>query len=219
MRLRACTCHLVSSAPFPTPLRSVTFIQTNIRILDYVMTTLRSFVLPKRFGGTTASFTPSGSISASVHERSAMRRAPLTTRLRHIVFGCGVWFHIIIIVASAFSVAYRIYQILAAHPADEHGHRDLHSLGVELIRDVLWPQPAWFVSSLACFTPIKYAIMPPHVPTREKLMGERDEKGARYPLPSSKEAKFSSVNVDFGQLYPYFVVPYAVFLFVASWWI
>jgi hypothetical protein len=92
-------------------------------------------------------------------------------------------------------------------------------LGVELIRDVLWPHPAWFVSSLACYTPIKYAIMPPDVPVREELMGERDEKGARYPLPSSKEGKFSRVNVDFGQLYPCFVVPYAAFLFVASWWI
>lgn len=188
-------------------------------MLDYVIAYLRSFVLPKSLGGTAPGFTPSGSISASVHERSATRRAPLIARLRHFVFGCGIWFHVAVIIAFTFSVTYRIHRILATHPADEEGYRDWHSLGVELIRDVLWPHPAWFVSSLACYTPIKYAIMPPDVPVREELMGERDEKGARYPLPSSKEGKFSRVNVDFGQLYPSFVVPYAAFLFVASWWI
>jgi hypothetical protein len=187
--------------------------------LDYAIATLRSFFLPRSLGGTAPRFTPSGSIFASLQERSSARRAPLVARLRHILFGCGVWFHVVVVTALVFSVSYRIHNILANHSVDEQGQRDWHPLCIELLRDVLWPQPAWLVTVLACLTPIKHAFMPPNVSEREDLMGKIDGKGARYPLPSSKANTFSRFSFDFGQVYPILIMPYVAFSFLASWWI
>jgi len=118
-----------------------------------------------------------------------------------------------------FSASYRIRNILVNYPMDEQGQRHWHPLCIELLRNVLWPQPAWFVTILACLTPIKYAFVPPNVPERETLMGKRDRNGARYPLPSSKVNTFLKFGFNFGQLYPCLIMPYVAFLFLASWWI
>jgi hypothetical protein len=193
--------------------------KTDVVALDYAIASLRSFILPKCLGGTAPGFTSTGSIAASVNERSASNRTPLFSRLRHIIVDCGVWFHVAVVLALSCTVIYRISCIFAAYPSDMQGHRDWHGLGITLIRDVLWPYPGWFVSFLACLTPIKYALMPPNVPAREDLMGDRDEKGARYPTASAKEATFTWINIEFAQLYSVTVIPYSVFLLIASWWI
>lgn len=176
-------------------------------------------MLPRGLGGTAPGFTPSGSIYASVHERSTAHRAPLTARLRHIFIDCGVWFHMTVMLALSCAAAYRIGCILAAHPSDLQGQLDWHELSVALIRGVLWPYPGWFVSLLACLTPIKYALMPPDVLDREDCLGDRDEKGARYPTACAKKERFTWINIEFAQLYLLTVIPYSAFLFFASWWI
>lgn len=179
---------------------------------------VRSFILPSRLGGKVTGFTPTGTLSNTLHERNAILRAPLKKRLCHILFDCGAWFHALVAITFSIGAVYRIKTILQSCPRDFYGHRDLHGLWIELLKDIAWPPPQWLPTIFACITPIQYALFPPDVPERDKLMGKRDENGVRYPLPQVKDAKWSIWELRYAQLY-FLVVGYCVALFVGSWWI
>lgn len=104
-------------------------------------------------------------------------------RLHHILFQCGAWFHAVVVVLTMGAVVFRTIRVLEAHPPDSSGRRDWHALNLDLFQHVAWPLPAWLLNIIALSTPIKYAISPPSVPARDELLGQKDKKGARYPLP------------------------------------
>ncbi len=54
--------------------------------------------------GTEPGFEASGSISNKLHERDPTRRAPLLRRMRFLLFGLGVAFHVIIIASTCLAL-------------------------------------------------------------------------------------------------------------------
>jgi hypothetical protein len=161
-------------------------------------------------GGTKPGFTPSGSISNMIHERSAHNRSSLRRRLRYGLYECGLWFHLLSIVAVGTIMAYRAHTVL---------EQSQHSWGVtkfiELLRQVGWPAPMWLQAIFANMVPLTYILFPPDVPDRDRLLGEREKEGARYPLEKFKKGRSSLWRVDYPLLYT-LLVGYTVMVFLWS---
>lgn len=183
----------------------------------YTTAWARSFILPSWLGGKVTGFTATGSLANSLHERSASRRAPLLVRLRHILTEGGAWVQLLVVVTFLSGAALRAWKIFS--PAWlSGGGESTPAMWTELLQTVVWPLHPWFPSVLACITPLRYALFPPDVPDREKLMGRPGKNGARYPKAEAKAGSWSVVGFEFTQLYTLFV-GYVAVVFVASWWL
>lgn len=175
----------------------------------------RSFILPASLGGKATGFTATGSIANNLHERSATRRAPLSVRLRHVLVDGGMWIHVLLITAFVGAALMRVCQIF--WPAWQRGDPVTHAMWVELLQTVAWPSKPLFPTVLACLTPLQYALFPPDVPDRDKMMGKVGKNGARYPRPETKKDRtISGLRFEYAQLHTLFVV-YAAVLFIWSW--
>jgi hypothetical protein len=178
---------------------------------DYTISIIRSFLLPSWLGGTKPGFTPTGSISNTLHERSAHNRRSLRCRLQYALFECDMWFHFISIVAVGTVMAYRAQTVLQQ---SQHGW-DLTRI-TEMLRQVAWPAPAWLQGILANMVPLTYILLPPNVPDRNSLLGIREKGGARYPLEEFKKERSSVWAVDYPLLYTC-LVGYSVVVFLWSY--
>ncbi|KAI1415824.1 glycosyltransferase family 2 protein [Hypoxylon sp. FL1857] len=169
----------------------------------YVISITRSFVLPRGLGGTEPGFKATGSIADSMDERCASRRAPLRRRIKHTVFGCGVWVHVLLIIyymSYILSHMRRIVLQAATTHASQQGRIESQSM--------LWMEIAWLAPRLlkvlaTCLTPLRYMCFPPNDPARDELLGKREEKtGARYPKDSARSVKWASWSIlDFEAFY------------------
>ncbi|PVI03409.1 glycosyltransferase family 2 protein [Periconia macrospinosa] len=175
----------------------------------FALSTIRSFFLPKWLGGTTPGFTSTGSISNTLHERSAHRRASLRDRLHDGLFECSMWFHAVLIAALAMSVAFRSRIVLQHFPI--HDTWNTTNM-IEILRQVAWPAPFWLKSIFANLTPLLYLISPPNVPERDKLLGNREKSGARYPLQEFRKVR-STWAVD-NTLFHYILILYTAVVFL-----
>jgi hypothetical protein len=123
---------------------------------------------------------------------------------------CGVWVHIAVVVLFLAGALVRVRQV--------RGQYEGREAFVEMLRAVAWPSHPWFPTVLACLTPINYAVWPPSVPERERLMGVPGKNGVRYARAEAKKQSWSLCEVGFPQMLFVFVVAVGG-LFVASWWI
>ena len=183
---------------------------------DFAVAYFRTFVLPAKLGGKVAIFTPTGSIGNHLLERYPSLRAPLRERLRHIVFGCGAWMHAVLATAIATGVALCVARAARGHLFLMEGTRDWAVIGRELLRTVAWPSHPWFAALAAFLVPVQYAVSPPTVVERERLLGRRGKSGVRYPLAEYKERIARSWwRVGYVELYTAYLV-YVVVVFCAS---
>jgi hypothetical protein len=180
---------------------------------DFTVSIIRTFFLPSWLGGRSPGFTPTGTISTTLHERSASKRGTFWQRLQHGLFETSLWFHLASILAVAIGVAVRSH-IVVQQLQPQHIW-DVASF-TELLRQVAWPSPAWLKSSLDNLTPLIYMMFPPDVPERSKLFGNRNKAGVRYPLQASKELKSSLWSFDY-LLFHTILVGYSVALLFWSY--
>ncbi|KAK2027976.1 hypothetical protein LX32DRAFT_417461 [Colletotrichum zoysiae] len=179
----------------------------------------RSFILPKGLGGKTTTFTPTGSIGNIYQERDPGRRAPILARFRHIILGCGAWVHALAVVGFSLGAYIRISRAFRQHSLEAHSDQNFGSLFIILLRKVIWPTHPWISTTLACMVPIKYALFPPQIPQRDKLLGRKEKNGARYVVPEFKgKIKRGLFNIGFVELHSLFVL-YVAVVFVATWWV
>ena len=183
----------------------------------------RSFILPASLGGKVTGFTATGSISNNLHERSASRRAPLAVRIRHALVDGGMWMHVLIITSLVGAALFRCYQIFSPawrqqqHEGDNMKPVITQAMWIELLQTVAWPSKPLFPTILACLTPLHYALFPPDVADRNKLMGKPGKNGARYPRPETrKDRTIKGLRFEYAQLQN-LIVLYAAVLFVWSW--
>ncbi|CAJ2504745.1 Uu.00g121390.m01.CDS01 [Anthostomella pinea] len=197
---------------------------------DYIASVMRSFVLNPFLGGRAASFTPSGTISNNIRERDHHRRAPIHRRLWHMMAHCGAWFHVIVVTLLVAGVACRVagHPLITIIPTNPRallvqqsstvGEDNVPEAWIGLLERIAWPPLGWLTGIMSWSTPIRYALFPPRVPDREELLGDRDEKGARYPADSVKGCKWSLWG--FGETHVYILgVGYSAGLLIWSFWI
>ncbi|KAK3383948.1 hypothetical protein B0T24DRAFT_70202 [Lasiosphaeria ovina] len=150
---------------------------------------MRAYVLPERLGGQATGFTATGSIVNPTFERDASRRISRRQRLYHIVVECGAWIPVLVILSLVGGVTGRIlYEVYGAPGASRAAHDTL----LQVLRAVGWPSNSWFLTLGANLTPLAYAFFPPDVAQRDRLMGKREENGARYPKSAEERAQMKS---------------------------
>lgn len=171
-----------------------------------------------------AAFVPTGSLTNSIHERNARRRAPLLTRIHHIIVHNGVWFHCFVALGFPIIASYRAFRVVQSHKlfgtyeAAFTLDGEPATMWMDLLRTVAWPTPSWVLTHLSMMIPLWYTISPPTVPDRDDLLTEPDIDGARYPKQEFRDTQYNFwTELRSSQLY-HATLLYAFFVFVASWW-
>ncbi len=135
---------------------------------------IQSFLL-----GRAIPFTATGSIAKSIEERDPARRSPLATRLRHVLFECGAWFHLAVVAALLLAVAYRTSCIFETFQGRDRW--------IELLREVAWPYPQWLTIIMVFLVRCSMPCFPRTCPTGSSSWGREmsPEPDIRPRKPSS----------------------------------
>jgi hypothetical protein len=184
---------------------------------DYVVAWARSFILPHYLGGKVTTFTATGSIANTLHERDPSRRAGLLARLRHVLFDCGAWFHALLILTFTVSAAVAVRTALTGSSLGRHGH-DWSGLWIQLLQLVAWPSHPWIPTVLACLTPIRYAVIPPDLIGGSGGLLKKDDGRGRHAAVGPGARSWSIRDTDYVVIYTLFMV-YIGVIFIGSWWL
>lgn len=171
---------------------------------------IRSFILPRWLGGKVGAFSSSGSLQSELNERNPILRANLYRRIRGIVFGSGVWMHILYILFCVTAVTVSTARGIIINRGS------LEETLVYMLTHACWPPLLWFIVLTACWMPVKYAIWPPNMPDREELLDRNPVTGLAYPKESAKMLKWDKRNVVHELQYSVLTV-YTTVLFVGTW--
>jgi hypothetical protein len=182
--------------------------------LDFSTAIIRGILLPSWLGGTSPSFTPTGSLGDTLQERSC-KRASLSKRINHIVLHCGVWFHCLIVISLSTAVWLSARAVFRDYGVDDGWDRELT---IELLRYVLWPAPSWILAIFSCLVPIRYVLSPPEMPDRDQMLGMREKNGARYPVSALRDNRRTWYDFEYTQVYTLVAVG-NIILLGATWWI
>ncbi|OCL06230.1 glycosyltransferase family 2 protein [Glonium stellatum] len=161
-------------------------------MIPYYTLTILTSLLPRRLGGRSTPFTPTNTLSTSLHERSLARRSPLLRRLRFFILSYHVWAHLLLIFACAVGCVLGFVRAFASGV----GVRDLdtktsvetgESKWIYLLTHIAWPPVLWAGFVTSCLKPVVYMLCPPNVPERENLLARDCRTGAAYPTPRARE--------------------------------
>lgn len=139
----------------------------NSWMAPYHARTIVRSVLPKWLGGAQSGFKASGSISDSLHERDATKRAPMYRRFWFMVTECSIWMHILILGVTLGGVGLALYRTFNKYV---HHEMDVANLFFRLLLKIFWPPCFYLVVMVGLFVPIGYTIHPPSVPERSEFI-------------------------------------------------
>lgn len=175
----------------------------------HAITIVRSFLLPSFLGGKAAAFSSSGSQKNELNERDPVNRAGLWRRLRVIVFGSGVYIHVI----------YILFCVAAVTASTARGiiinRNSVQQTLLYMMTHACWPPLLWLIALNAFWAPIHYAIWPPNMPDREDLLQRDPQTGIAYPKENSKKLEWEKSNVLHEMQY-FLLTAYTIVLFVGS---
>ena len=146
------------------------------------VTIIRSFLLPKWLGGQAQAFKPTGSLKSNLNERHPAVRAPVSRRLRVILFNYLAWFHISYVYFCIAAVILSSYRCIL--------DTKLKSRLICLLTHAGWPPMTWIIVISAFWIPINYACDPPDMLDRESLLQRDPKTGVAHPTPKSKKIAF-----------------------------
>ncbi|KAI1759042.1 glycosyltransferase family 2 protein [Hypoxylon sp. FL1150] len=173
----------------------------------FIVAELRSFILPRSLGGTDPGFKASGSICDDTYERCASRRSPLALRAKHMILGCGVWYHVLL---PAFYLSYITWRARCLL-SQEAGADVTYGDGGRVL------SAEWIEMSI-CSTPLRYMLFPPNDPPRDDLMGERDGiTGARYSTADARQLKLNPWCVLDFEFFHTVVGVLNIYILVKTW--
>ncbi|KAL2205248.1 putative glycosyl transferase [Sarocladium strictum] len=144
---------------------------------------LRSFVLPKWLGGQTQAFKPTGSLSKGLNERDAVLRKNLFRRMWSILVECFAVYHMAFVYFTLVAVVLTSFRCFAK----ENTTKDILFC---LITHAFWPPLTFVFICSSLWTPIAYAIDPPTVPDRERLLERDPATGVAHPTARSKRIAY-----------------------------
>lgn len=176
----------------------------------HAITIIRSFFLPKFLGGKAAAFSSSGSQQSELNERDPAHRAGLFRRLRVIIFGSGVFIHVLYILLCIIAVSLSTAQGIIINKSS------VEQTLLFMLTHACWPPLLWLIALNACWAPVHYAIWPPNMPDREKLLRRDPDTGIAYPKESSRKLKWEKSNVLHEVQY-FLLTGYTTVLFIGTW--
>ena len=169
---------------------------------------LRVFILPSWLGGQATSFKPTGSLTSELKERNPRERAPVSKRLKVILWNYLGGFHLIYILFVLTAV------VLSSVRCSRQPTMD--SRLICLLTHAFWPPVTWLVYISATLTPIIYALKPPTVADNEDLLERDPITNVAYPKESSKYIRNKLSNGYFEFQYSLMTI-YITTIFIGSW--
>ncbi|PNS19035.1 hypothetical protein CAC42_1771 [Sphaceloma murrayae] len=145
---------------------------------------LRTFILPAWIGGKRMRFIPTGSLPNELNERDPQRRAPLHKRLAVILLRHGAWYHVLFIVLCWTGVGLTIRRAFVLHETGSE------AFWMYLLLHLGWAPVSWLQHSVAFWVPVWYAVCPPNVEERERML-YRDERGVKRPKEEYMRMRWS----------------------------
>ena len=145
---------------------------------------LRFYVLPKLAGYKTPNFTPTNAPMHGERERAARTEGSLVARLKVILWDCGAYLHLIVLVVCVIGGALTV-KVVALE-----GRRQTVSLLLqELLAGVGWPPlfVFWAASMKNVWVPVAYAISPPALLPRGHFLIRDGGNGVAYPTAQAKD--------------------------------
>lgn len=140
---------------------------------------LQYFVIPKLLGRDLPNFTPTGISADGDAERAARAKGSRLACCKLLLWDCGAWIHLIILL---FSMTGAVAWLRAALK-DYLSNKGAHEVGLVALRGIAWPPILflWAALTEAAWLPVSYAIWPPSLSTRDTLMVRDSKRGVDYP--------------------------------------
>lgn len=170
---------------------------------------IRSFVLPSWFGGQKQAFKPTGSLKSELNERNPAIRAGVWQRLRVILVNYMAGYHLFYVYLVLTAVTLTSLRCIFSYPTTEDKL-------LCLLIHAWWPPIAWIITISAFWCPITYAINPPSVPDRERLLQRNHKTDIAHPTKESKKIAFRGQTARF-ELEYLLSTAFTTALFVATW--
>lgn len=145
---------------------------------------IRSFLLPKWFGGQTQAFQPTGSLGSALNERDAKKRRNVFVRLWTILFNYHAVYHLAFVYLTLAGVSISTYRCISVN------YGSVHDILMCLVTHAFWPPMTFLFLCTSLWTPVSYAIFPPSVPDREDLLVRDPATGVAHPTEKSKTIAF-----------------------------
>ena len=146
---------------------------------------LRYFVVPKLLGRDPPNFTPTGTSADGEAERAARTRGSRVACCKSLLWDCGAWIHLVVLLFSAAGAVAWLRAALGGY-FDGQGPRDV---GSAALRGVAWPPVLllWAALAKAAWLPVSYAIRPPSMSARDGFMVRDSKRGVEYPSDEVKK--------------------------------
>lgn len=160
----------------------------NAWMAPYHARTIIRAALPKWLGGASSGFKASGSISDSLHERDAEKRAPVHRRFWFMITECSIWIHILILGVTLGGVGLALYRSLDKFIY----HRiNVSELFFQLLLKIFWPPCFYLIVMVGLCVPITYCLKPPSVPERSEFI---EYSGGQRAIPRVKPEMIADNN-------------------------
>ena len=145
---------------------------------------LRFYVLPKLVGSKTPNFTPTNIPMHGDRERAARTAGSLVARLKVILWDCGAYLHLVVLVICV------IGGVLTVQVVGRQVRRQTVNLVLQgLLAGVGWPPLFLFWAAFLknAWVPVAYAIAPPALLPRKHFLTRDGGNGVAYPTAQAKE--------------------------------
>lgn len=169
---------------------------------------IRAFVLPSWLGGQKQAFKPTGSLKSELNERNAVIRAGVWRRFSVIAVNYMAGYHLLYVYLVLAAVTLTTMRCVFGYP-DPQGKL------ICLLTHAFWPPIAWIITISAFWTPISYALNPPTVPDRERLLQRDDKTEVAHPTKKSKKIAFRGQTAMF-ELEYFISTAFTTLVFVAT---
>lgn len=145
---------------------------------------IRSFILPKWLGGQTQAFKPTGSLSSALNERDPKTRRNVFIRLWTILVNYNAMYHLAFVYLTLIGVSLSTYRCVSINAGNTH------DILLCLLTHAFWPPMTFLFLCTSLWTPISYAIYPPNMPERERLLVRDPDTLVAHPTQQSKKIAF-----------------------------
>ncbi|KAI9799981.1 MAG: hypothetical protein M1833_003510 [Piccolia ochrophora] len=189
---------------------------SNLWTAPYLLSTASRYVLAAistSLASAIPNYTPSGSLTDGSHERDARRSGSPLTRLRVIMWNPFSLFLLLVLSACTLSAALELRAVATAALA---GPGLVSALRHTLVRAAYPPAFLLWTAVLgAASVPLSYALFPPPVVVRERLLARDPRTKVAYPTEQAKTAD----DANGSHAHAVAVVSVLVGAFVGSWWL
>lgn len=191
---------------------------------DLATSVIRVFFLPRWLGGSSAGFSPTGSIANELHERDRAQRQPLFRRLKAVLWDCRAGLHLLYILFCLAAATLSSVRCVVDRPSRSPWSSWLWSssssssstnsnVWICLLTHAFWPPVLWSLFASACWVPIQYALWPPTMPDREELLERDPSSGVAHPKQRERAIHWSKKNYAYEAQYSLLTLYTAVLFF------